>query len=288
MIETRAPVFGIYEKALPPHDDWNRILASAAEAGYSYVEMSIDESDGRLGRLDWSPRQRGELRAAVDSTRIPVRSICLSGHRRFPFGSAEPRVRERARDIMRKALDLAVDVGVRTIQLAGYDVYYEPSTGDSLSRFREALHWAVGLAEEAQVMLAMEIMDTPLMGTISRWLEYARAIPSPWFQVYPDIGNLSAWSSSVSEELGKAAGRIVAVHLKDTLRPRADFAGQFKELPFGKGEVDFVAAFRTLARLGFRGCFLVEMWTHSAPDPVAECRAAREWLLGKMAEGGCL
>ncbi|GHM29578.1 hypothetical protein ECZU45_33650 [Escherichia coli] len=34
-------------------------------------------------------------------------------------------MRERAREIMSKAIRLARDLGIRTIQLAGYDVYYE-------------------------------------------------------------------------------------------------------------------------------------------------------------------
>ncbi|MGO8692740.1 MAG: L-ribulose-5-phosphate 3-epimerase [Rectinemataceae bacterium] len=286
MKDKRPPVFGIYEKALPAESEWEKLLAAASKAGYDYVEMSIDESDERLARLSWSGTERAAFRRAVADSGMPVRSLCLSAHRRFPFGSADSSIRSRAAAIMRSAIDLAVDTGIRTIQLAGYDVYYEPSTADSLGRFSEALDWAVGLAEEAQVMLAMEIMDTPLMGTISKWLAYAHAVPSPWFQVYPDIGNLSAWSDAVPVELAKAFGRIVAVHLKDTLPPEPGFAGKFKEVPFGEGKVDFVAAFEALAALNYRGCYLVEMWTHSAADPIGECACAREWLLERMRLGG--
>lgn len=281
-----APCLGIYEKALPAGLDWPRMLAAARTAGYDYVEMSIDESDQRLARIAWGAEAKAEFRHAVAASGVPVRSVCLSGHRRFPFGSADPIVRERARDIMRGAIDLAVDTGIRTIQLAGYDVYYEPSTPESLSRFEEGLDWALGLAERAQVTLAMEIMDTPLMGTITRWRAWAERLPSPWFQVYPDVGNLSAWAGSVPDELAKGLGRIVAVHLKDTVPPVPGFPGKFREVPFGEGCVDFPAAFRTLAAMRYRGCYLVEMWTDKASDPIAECSRAREWILARMAEAG--
>lgn len=286
MAERSRPVLGIYEKALPAGLGWQGLLASARRAGYEYVEMSIDESDARLSRLLWSRQEKSDFRRAVDEAGVPVRSICLSGHRRFPFGSADAQVRERAREIMRGAIDLAVETGIRCIQLAGYDVYYEPSTAASLARFQEALAWAVGLAAEAQVLLATETMDTPLLGSIRKWLPYARSIPSPWFQVYPDLGNLSAWGTNVPEELALAAGRIVAVHLKDTLAPGPGNPGRFRGVPFGSGCVDFVAAFRALATLGYRGCFLVEMWAGSSPDPVADCAAAREWILARMVEAG--
>lgn len=58
-------------------------------------------------------------------TGVGIPSMCLSAHRRFPFGSRDDAVRQRAREIMSKAIRLARDLGIRTIQLAGYDVYYE-------------------------------------------------------------------------------------------------------------------------------------------------------------------
>jgi hexulose-6-phosphate isomerase len=59
------------------------------------------------------------LETGVDSLDVPVRPSP------FPFGSRDEAVRERAREIMTKAIRLARDLGIRTIQLAGYDVYYE-------------------------------------------------------------------------------------------------------------------------------------------------------------------
>ena len=280
------PRIGIYEKALPAGHDWPGMLRAAREAGYDYVEMSVDETDARLSRLEWSARERAAFREAVADSGLRVPSMCLSGHRLYPFGSADSKVRERSRDIMVRALDFAADVGIRTIQLAGYDVYYEPSTPESRERYREGLAEAVELAERAQVCVAMEIMDTPFMWTVSRWLEFAEKLPSAWFQVYPDIGNLSAWAEDVPGELAKAKGRIASVHLKDTLKPKPGFPGRFREVPFGTGCVDFPGAFRALRSIGYRGSYLVEMWTHESPDPAAEIRAAREWILGRMREGG--
>ena len=52
---------GIYEKALPKHYTWIEKLKFAKELGFDFVELSIDESDTRLARLDWSKEQRLEL-----------------------------------------------------------------------------------------------------------------------------------------------------------------------------------------------------------------------------------
>ena len=282
------PRIGIYEKAMPRFDSWKDALLTAKAAGYDYVEMSIDESDARLARLDWSMQQRLDFHAATLETGVPVPSICLSGHRKFPLGSEQAAVRERGRAMMEKAIQLAADIGVRTIQLAGYDVYYEPSTQATRERFAEAMEWACGLASKAQVMLAMEIMDYPLMNSISRWKPYAELCKSPWFCVYPDVGNLSAWWNDVAAELSGNIDKIAAIHLKDTLAVGPDFPGKFRDVPFGSGCVDFSLVFRTLYMAGYKGSFLIEMWTEKAQNPIAEIVKAREWMLQKMAEGGLI
>lgn len=276
----KAVPLGIYEKALPPGEDWLKRLSLAAELDFDFVEMSVDESDARLARLDWSKEQRLALVNAVAATGVRVPSMCLSAHRRFPLGSEDDEVRNRGLDIMRKAIQLAQDVGIRVIQLAGYDVYYQQANDETRARFRDGLKQAVEMASRAQVTLAMEIMDYPLMNSISKALGYASYLNNPWFQLYPDIGNLSAWDNDVQMELKAGSGHIVAVHVKDT-RP-----GVFKNVSFGSGVVDFERCFTTLKDSGYCGPYLIEMWSESADDPIKEVKNARDWVKRKMVSAG--
>ena len=73
---------GLYEKATPEKLTWEERLAVAAECGFDYVEISIDESDARLSRLDWTKKERKALRTAMENTGVPLGSMCLSGHRK--------------------------------------------------------------------------------------------------------------------------------------------------------------------------------------------------------------
>lgn len=279
MLHKQVPL-GIYEKALPAGECWLERLELAASLEFDFVEMSIDETDERLARLDWSREQRFSLVQAVAQTGVRVPSICLSAHRRFPLGSEDDAVRNQGLEIMRKAIEFAQDVGIRVIQLAGYDVYYQQANDETRRRFREGLMLAVEMASRAQVTLAMEIMDYPLMNSISKAMGYAHYLNNPWFQIYPDIGNLSAWDNDVQMELEAGRGHIVAVHVKDT-RP-----GIFKNVPFGTGVVEFERCFETLKRSGYCGPYLIEMWSESASDPIAEVTAARDWVLARMASAG--
>ena len=282
----RTNPLGIYEKALPASLSWPQRLSLAKECGFDFVEMSIDETDTRLKRLDWSIEERKQIAQAVLETGIRIPTMCLSGHRRFPFGSHDESVREQARVIMDKAIGLAQDIGIRTIQLTGYDVYYEDQDESTLYHFEAGLKWAVQRAAAAQVMLSVEIMDTPFMNSISKWLVWEERIRSPWFTVYPDVGNLTAWGNDVGSELQRGIDKIAAIHLKDTLSVTPDFPGKFRDVPFGEGGVDFVEVFRSLKKLNYRGTFLIEMWTENASDPRAELVNARQWIESRMQEGG--
>ncbi len=84
---------GIYEKALPAGDDWLERLQLAKQLGFDFVEMSVDETDQRLARLDWRREQRLALVSAIAETGVRVPSLCLSAHRRFPLGSEDDGVR---------------------------------------------------------------------------------------------------------------------------------------------------------------------------------------------------
>ena len=74
--------------------------------------------------------------------------MCLSGHRKYPLGSHDPLIREKSLEIMGKAIDLADDLGIRIIQLAGYDVYYEDGDQQTKEYFIENLQKAVDMASK--------------------------------------------------------------------------------------------------------------------------------------------
>jgi L-ribulose-5-phosphate 3-epimerase len=280
------PLLGIYEKAMPKSLAWRERLVAAREAGYDFVEMSVDETPERLARLDWTPAERLDFFRATREEGVPVPSICLSGHRRCPFGSADAQLRAQADELMRKAIELAGDLGVRVIQLAGYDVYYEPSTAETRARYLDGMRRAIELAARHQVMLAVEIMDTTFMNSITKYLVLKSQLRSPWLCVYPDLGNLSAWGNDVAAELTAGIGDVVGVHVKESRPVAPGFPGAFRDVPFGAGGVDFVRCFETLRGLGYAGPFLVEMWTEAAPGPLREIREAREWVHERLVKGG--
>ncbi|MCM3763634.1 L-ribulose-5-phosphate 3-epimerase [Neobacillus niacini] len=277
---------GIYEKALPKDISWLERLRIAKRLGFDFVEMSIDESDERLDRLDWTSQQKKEFLLAKLETGISVPSICLSGHRRFPLGSHDPNLRSHGLTIMQKAIDLAHDLGVRVIQLAGYDVYYEAKSQQTRQLFIENLIVSCQWAAEKQIILAIEIMDDTFINSISKYIKIANKVDSPWLYVYPDLGNLSAWGNDAAEELRIGKNEIAAIHLKDTVPVSYKNLGKFKDVPFGQGCVDFIGCFHTLKEIEYNGPFLIEMWSEKSNDYEGEIRKALDFLIPILKEAG--
>lgn len=253
---------GLYEKAMPPELTWEEKLTAARNAGYDFVEISIDETEDKLDRLDWTREQRQELAHLMDKTGIPVRTMCLSGHRKYPIGSSNPEICARGMEIMEKAITLAEDLGIRIIQLAGYDVYYEESTPETVERFGKNLVKAALMAAKAGIILAFETMETEFMNTVEKAMAYVNTVNSPYLGVYPDMGNITnaavSSGTDVLKDIESGAGHLYAVHLKETV------PGIFREVPFGTGHVDFPSVISKTWELGVRR-YVTEFWYTGNP-----------------------
>ncbi len=253
----RSYQLGLYEKATPASLGWGERFSAIAEAGFDFMELSIDESQMRQDRLNWDQRQRRTFLRTQESAGLPVRSMCLSAHRKYSLGSTDPALRQKSLEIMEKALDLSADLGIRLIQLAGYDVFYEPSTPETEKRFRENLAKCTEMAACRGVLLGFETMDTSFMDTTAKAMRYVREIGSPWLGVYPDLGNLTnaavLYHASVQEDLRTGKGHLLAMHIKETV------PGKDRGIPFGEGHVNFSDGARIAWELGIRR-YVAECW----------------------------
>ena len=63
---------GIYEKALPKDISLKERFSLVKEMDFDFIEISIDETDERLARLDWSEEKIAELREEMFSSGVHV------------------------------------------------------------------------------------------------------------------------------------------------------------------------------------------------------------------------
>ena len=273
----RSYLLGLYEKSMPGTLTWKEKLENAKAAGFDYVEMSIDETDAKLARLDMTAAEKDEIRRAMLETGVPFRSICLSGHRKYPLGASDPKVQQRSLEIMEKAIALAAELGIRTIQLAGYDVYYEEGTEKTRADFLTNLRKSALMAAKEGVQLGFETMETPFMDTTEKAMHYVKLVDSPYLGVYPDSGNVTnaklIYGGTLAEDFETGRGHLVAVHLKETV------PGKYREIPFGTGHVDFQAVADKAFEMGVRR-FVGEFWYTGGEEWKKTLREANDFLRG--------
>ena len=272
---------GMYEKALPDDLTLEQRLTSAKQIGYDFMELSVDQSSQRISRLDWDERTCRDVSALQQEIGVGMPTMCLSGLRSCPLGSTDRELREEGLDMLIRAVLLASRLGVRIVQVAGYDELMDkPSTEASREYFIRNLAQGLTYASKLGVTLAIENMDVDFTGSLERCMEFVKLFQNPYLQVYADVGNLSAMNRDLAREFSLAAGHISAIHIKDTQE------GVFRCVPFGSGRVDFHEVFSLISSTGYRGLLLLEMWHNASSDAAAEAKRSFQYITGIMTEAG--
>jgi len=273
---------GLYEKAMPDIA-WREKFQMAKEAGYDFVELSVDASEARIARVYTSHAERRALRELSYEMGMPLGTLNASSLTKYALGSTDPACARRGADIAARSITLAAELGIRVLMIPGYDVYYEPSTEDTRARFTSQILRLTELAAAAGVQLAFETMENEFMNTVEKAMRYVSAVSSNYLQLYPDIGNMTnaavLYGSDVLADLRLGQGHLVGLHLKETC------PGHFREIPYGEGHVDFVSAVETAWALGVRR-YVTEFWYKDGGETPLEIRERFGALIDRVEARG--
>lgn len=282
MDKNRPYLLGMYEKAVPKNLSWKEKLLACKQAGFDWLEISIDETDEKINRLYMSKQDKEEIIQAIKETGTPILTMCFSAQRKYSLGSLGKEKHDKAMDMMQKAVDFASDIGIRIIQLAGYDCYYEESNEQSKAEFIKNLKLATEMAAKKGILLGFEtMMDRDFIDTVEKGVQYSTLIGSPYLGVYPDIGNLAGakhdfnYQTSVEDDLRKGKGHIFACHLKET-KPKTD-----RNVPWGTGLTNYEEDIKILKELGIR-MFNGEFWCTDENNYKEDLKKANDFLREKL------
>lgn len=270
---------GLYEKAMPGELSWKEKLLAAKKAGFDFVEISIDETEERIRRVDMPKEERLNMLKQMYEAGIPIRSMCVSALTKYSLGNEDPAICGRGMEIIEKAIKLADDLGVRIIMIPGYDVYYGTSTAKTQRRFLENLRKVAAVAAAYGVLVELETMENNFMNTVWKAMYYVKKIDSVYLGVYPDSGNIKnaavALGNDEEQDIISGKGHISSLHLKETL------PGKFRELSYGDGHVDFEKIIKAAWDIGVRK-FVAEFWYQGSADWAGDLAAANEKMRGIM------
>ena len=248
---------GLYEKAMRNTMSWTEKLRCAKECGYDYLEICIDATDEKINRIFMDQEEKKRIMEAVFDVDLPIGSMSVSALTKYALGDPNEKIRKKAMEIVEKAIQLAVDLGARTVMIPGYDIYFGESTIETKKNFLENVKKIAEIAEKEGILVGFETMENNFMNTTGKAVQYVNMVDSAYLKIYPDAGNITNAAvenkHDVCEDLSLGKGKLIALHLKET-RP-----GKFREVPFLTGHVQFEKIINTAWNLGVRR-YVTELW----------------------------
>lgn len=237
-----------------------RAVQLAAEAGFEGLEFCV-AAEGDVA-LDSTDKQLAEVRRAAADAGVELPSLASWLVWENNLVSDDAAVRERARTIIRRQIDVAHELGAGTVLVVpgyvGVD-FVSPSVPVSYDaawdRALEAVSELAGHAQQAGVRIGVENVWNKFLLSPLEMRAFVDAVDHPGVGVYFDIGNalLTGYPEQWIRILGE---RIFAVHVKDYRRSPGGF-DSFVDLL--AGDVDFPAVNQALLDIGYRGWVSAEM-----------------------------
>ena len=279
MVDERKYLVGSYEKAFPDTVSLQEMLIISAESGYDFFEISIDRTDERISRL-YSQEFQDDLLRITDNSPIPIGSICLSALGTYTFGNPDIHNRQKAIDVFKNAVLFAKKFRIPILQIPACDVpKFDTRSEISDKTFLDTLVSMVEYASIHGVLVGLENMENDYMDSVMKCMRAINKINSPYFQLYPDAGNITSAAllshTDIIKDMYAGMGHYIAFHLKET-RPNK-YGGLF----YGEGHVDFCETTKIALELGARR-FVMEYWYTGNPEWQTDLKKAnvlcRNWV----------
>jgi inosose dehydratase len=228
--------------------DIDRAITEIAQAGYQAIEVF----DGNLVQYDG---KLSELRSALTNAGLSMLAVYGGGNFIFPEILPEELWR------IRKAADLAAEMGAEHLVVGGGAKRTVPATDEDYARLSAALDQVADLAEERGLLAHYH----PHLTTMAEAPDQVRKVfASSKICFCPDTAHLFAGGGDPAKLILEHAGRIRYVHLKDFRRD------PFAFLPLGEGELDMNAILQALVTIKYTGWIAVELDAYDDPKAGAE------------------
>ncbi len=232
----------------------------AKDAGFEGIELSLDEK-GPVS-LESTEGDLSAVRALSRKYGVALYSVASGLYWKYNYSSSDASVREKAKAITKKQLEVAASLGCESIlvvpgavgvdfepgsEVVPYDVAYE--------RALEALTSLAPYAERTGVELAIENVWNKFLLSPLEMRDLIDKVGSFHVGSYFDVGNVlySGYPEHWIRILGR---RIKKVHFKDYRRDVGTLSGFVDLLA---GNVDYKAVMRAFEEIGYDGWVTAEM-----------------------------
>src|SRR5882762_3767649 len=216
----------------------------ARDVGFEVVQAPTEPDE----------RKAEEIKKAADGAGMRIDSVMNMDHWKYPLSSSDPAAVEKSLAGMRTSLHNAKLWGSDAVLLVPAVVNPQTSYRDAWTRSQKEIRKLIPLAEELQVVIAIEEVWNKFLLSPLEMANYIGEFQSPWIKAWFDVGNvlLYGYPQDWIRTLGKS---IVKVHLKDFKRKEDGYAW----VNLGDGDVDWAAVRKAFAEIGYSGSAVTEL-----------------------------
>jgi len=201
--------------------DVRECIKKAKEVGFEGIELDLDEE----GEISFTSKEKDllEIKKFASDTGIKISSICTGLFWKYPLISKEKKVEEKAKDVVKKMVEIASLLEADTVlvipgvvgsvlmpptEIYPYDMVYK--------RSQEILKNLAPFAKEHKVYLGIENVWNKFLLSPLEMRNFIDEIQEEYVQVYFDVGNVMLFG--YPEQWIRILGRrIKKVHFKDFL-----------------------------------------------------------------------
>jgi L-ribulose-5-phosphate 3-epimerase len=236
---------GINAWAFPSNLSVPQCLKLAKAGGFDCVELNISE-DGYL-TPEMSREEVERLRTAADNMSLELRSLSTGLFWTYPFTSNDPALVERAKEIVRKGLQVCKWIGADTMLVVPGAVTEDVPYDVAYDRALAALKELAKTAEDLGVSIGVENVWNKFLLSPLEMRDFIDAVGSKMVAAYFDAGNVlvSGYPQHWIRILGD---RIKKVHVKDFLTGIGNITGFVNLL---EGDVPWKEIRNALAEIGY-------------------------------------
>lgn len=243
------------------------MLEALEEAGFDGIELPMERLQKPailktyLEHIAWSPLEV----TCIDA----ISNLALT----------DPAKREAAVDVLRAAIDTAVEFRCPLVLAAGSKPEYETAPEEARKRVIDALNAVQPLARDAGVTLAIEDFGIApkLQCAAADCLEVLDAVPGLAFVF--DTGNFYFAGEDPGKNFDLLAPRTRHVHLKDWVRTDTPELADVSAAPLGTGLISNEALLHRFVSAGIDS-FSIEVGTRGdrLEAAVRDLRQVKAWL----------
>ncbi len=240
--------------------DIEKIFALASDAGFDGVELALAE-DGPVN-LNSTKEDMEQIKSLAAQYGIELYSMASGLYWQTNYSASDAAMREKAKNITKKQLELASYLGMQSILVVpgAVGVDFEPGSevipyDVAYDRCKEALLELAPVAESYGVEICIENVWNKFLLSPLEMRDLIDSINSPFVGSYFDVGNV-VYCGYPQHWINILNKRIKKVHFKDY---RKDPGGLNCFVDILAGDVDYIAVKDALDSIGYDGWVTAEM-----------------------------